>query len=90
MVVVHPRFQFSLILWVNKTLNLLFERQPMGVYKINISSMQGQTIYTASVNVNAYAQTETIVFPSFITRGTYLVEITQPNLDRVVNKIEVL
>lgn len=75
---------------VNKTLNLLFERQPMGVYKINISSMQGQTIYTASVNVNAYAQTETIVFPSFITRGTYLVEITQPNLDRVVNKIEVL
>jgi len=72
---------------VDKLINIEFNNQPSGVYKINLFTVSGQMIYSKEITVAGSNYTQSIMLPASLAKGTYEVNITKEGSAAITEKI---
>ena len=73
---------------INGTINLLFNNQPAGTYKIRILNDLGQPVIAKQIEHSDGNSIETIQMDKYIAHGIYQVEVTTP--DKNVKMIQII
>ena len=70
-------------------INLQFNKQVHGLYKIRLLNVIGQTMDATEIKVNSNGYTESFVIKPILTQGIYQVEIVTPENKKIVKKVMV-
>lgn len=71
----------------NNTVNISFNNQEIGRYKLLLSTISGQVLYSNTLNVNSNSLVENIRINTVLSKGLYNLEIISPNNTRKIEKI---
>ncbi len=72
---------------VDKKLSIAFNNQPEGIYKIELSNLVGQVIYSDKVIVNSNNMVKTISLGQAVATGTYQLVIVAENGSKRVEQL---
>jgi hypothetical protein len=71
----------------NKQMNIRFVNMTSGEYKIELTNVSGQTVYSTRISVNSKAATKKIELGNSMATGNYQLKITAADGQSIIQQV---